>query len=602
MQLDAFNTLSAFVDAHSALIGLLVLLAILAGFISERLPPVVIAVAGGAVMLMLGFLTPERLAAVFSNPAPITIAAMFILSGALVRTGVVDAMAAIVSARADKNPRFSMVQLMGGTFTASSLVNNTPVVIVLIPIMKRTARAAGIAARRMLIPLSYISILGGSMTLLGTSTNLLVDGIAQRSGLAAFTIFEPTLVGAVTAIAGILTLSLLGPFLLPGHDTPRDAAAAQEDEQNRRLYITDLVVEEGSRLDGLSTSSVKLLKRDGLSLIAVQRKTRFLRGDQLPVVLDPGDRLILEATETELVSLTRDATLRPGVGTETMLTEPNFISATISPSHPTIGRQLSEIPFLSRLPVRVVGLSRPRHMAGPSLSQVRIRAGDRLLIAADSVAASALRANINLVEVGESQARPFRRLKAPIAILTMLGIIALAAMGAAPIETLAIMGVAIVLLTRCIDAEEAWQSIDGNVLVLIFAMLAVGLGLRNAGTVELIVGWTTPTLLAASPFAVLLIVYALTSALTEVVTNNAVAVLMAPLVIALADPLGADVRALLLTVMFAASASFATPVGYQTNTLVYAAGGYRFTDFLKIGLPMNLIVGLATCTAIYFLY
>ena len=231
-----------------------------------------------------------------------------------------------------------------------------------------------------------------------------------------------------------------------------------------------------------------------------------------------------------------------------------------------------------------------------------MRAGDRLLITGDRRALRTLQANVNLIELEEADTRPFRRVKAPIAILTMVGIIVFAALGVASIEILAVLGVALVLLTRCIDAEEAWSSVDGSVLVLIFAMLAVGLGLQNTGTVDLLVSWVQPLLQSAHPLVTLLLIYALTSALTETITNNAVAVLMTPIVLVLSDQIGADARPLLLAVMFGASASFATPIGYQTNTLVYSAGGYRFADFLKIGLPMNLVVGLATCVTLYLLY
>ena len=184
----------------------------------------------------------------------------------------------------------------------------------------------------------------------------------------------------------------------------------------------------------------------------------------------------------------------------------------------------------------------------------------------------------------------------------MLAIIILAAIQVMPIDLLAILGVTIVLLTRCIDPEEAWHAIEGNVLVLIFGMLAIGLGLKGAGTVDLIVNAVEPALTVLPVFLVLILVYALTSFLTELVTNNAVAVIMTPIVIDLANGVGVDTRALLLVVMFAASASFATPIGYQTNTIVYATGGYRFVDFLKVGLPMNVVVGLATCVTIWWIY
>lgn len=246
-------------------------------------------------------------------------------------------------------------------------------------------------------------------------------------------------------------------------------------------------------------------------------------------------------------------------------------------------------------------MARPRHLAGPDLPNVRVRAGDRLLIATGSDGAQALQSNVGLSDVSEAPARAFRRVRAPIAIATLAGVVVMAASFGFPIEGLALAGVGVVLLTKCIEPEEAWASLDGSTLVLIFGMLAFGKGLENAGTVELLVNWLQPLFSVASPLLLLLTIYAVTSVLTETVTNNAVAVIMTPIAIGLAEALGIDARQLVLAVMFAASASFATPIGYQTNTLVYGAANYRFMDFVRIGLPMNLVVGLATCVAITLL-
>ena len=585
------------IDVYSAWIGLGLLVGLFVLFATERFPPVTVAVAGAAAMLILGYLPRSEMEQVFANPAPITIAAMFILSGALIRTGVVEALASIAERRTERRPRLSIAELLGGTFLASSLVNNTPVVIILVPVMRKIAKLAGTTASRLLIPLSYLSILGGTLTLIGSSTNLLVDGVAQRAGEPAFGIFELTGVGLVAAATGTLFLLATGRFLLP------DRADVSDREGGRPLverYLSQLRVTADDPDLGELYADLSQFARSGLRLVGVERSGRVLRGNLADQLVEEGDVMLIAADQAEMLSLAEKRGPEMGLAMRgTPKAEGSrIVEAAISPSHPTLGRKLSEIPFLTKTDARILGLSRARHFPGPTLGDARLRAADQLLIEGSPSSIAAIESNVNLINISTPETRPFRRLRAPIAIATMLGIILLAALGVWTIELLAITGVAIVLLTRCIDPEEAWRSIDGNVIVLIFGMLAVGVGLEGAGTVELIVDAALPYLGQLSPLFLLVAVYFLTSLLTETVTNNAVAVIMTPIVLALATDLGVDPRPLLFAVMFAASASFATPVGYQTNTIVYAAGNYRFADFLKIGAPMNVVVGIATCLAI----
>ncbi len=591
------HVIDEYIQANKAVIGLVILGFLFAGFIMERFPAAVVAVLGACMFLFLGIIDSDGLFSVFSNTAPITIAAMFILSGALLRTGTIDAIAGFIIKRAKRRPKLAVAEMFLGAFVASAFMNNTPVVIVLIPIILRLSRATGFSSKKLLIPLSFICILGGTTTLIGTSTNLIVDAVARDQGLAGFGIFEITPYGLIAAVAGTVMMVLFSSWLLPGGEVK-----GQFDSSDESAFLTELTVRNRASVIDKKLSAVAELRRAGIEVTAVKRLSSYIRHDLDFHELQAGDRIVVQLDLAELISLRQSEDFKVGIvhkGDAGPLGE-ELVEATVAPSHPSIGNRLYDIPFLSQLNVRILGMTRYRNLPRSDLTNARIHAADRLLVTGSSEDIHRMYQNPNLFGVGQTKIRAFRRDRAPIAIGALVAVVVLAAFNVISLAVAAILAVGAILLARCIDAEEAWGSIDGNVLVLIFGMLAVGLGLQQAGSVDLLVSELTPFLREVPPWGLVFAIYVMSVIMTEIVTNNAVAIIITPIAIALGNDLGVDPRPLVIAVMFAASASFATPIGYQTNTLVYAAGNYRFTDFFKAGIPLTFGVGLSTCLAISF--
>ncbi|PQO23882.1 dATP pyrophosphohydrolase [Rhodobacteraceae bacterium WD3A24] len=575
-----------------AILALAILAAMFALFVREVFPVEVTAIAGAAAMILTGILPYDTALDVLSNPAPWTIAAMFIVVGGLVRTGALDWVSGIAAANVEARPRLTLAALAVTVVAMSAFMNNTPIVVVMIPIFMQLARQLSIKPSKLMIPLSYFSIFGGTITLLGTSTNLLVDGVARAQGLAPFSIFEIAPLGLVLSAVGLGYLALFGPRLLPERTSMSGLIA----DRTRMKFFTEVAVPEGSALVGRRIDEIDMFRREGARVIDVLRGDASLRRDLASVVLEAGDRVVLRTPMSEVLGLQghRDVKLVDKLSSVRTTT----VEALITPGCRLVGRTLGSLRLRRRYGVYPLAVHRRNQNIGRQLDDLIVRVGDTLLLEGAPEDIQRLATEMEMVDIGQPSEKAFRRGHAPVVIGILAAIVVLSALGVAPIVVLAFLGVAAVLVTRCIDAEEAFGFIDGRLLALILAMLAVGAGLQESGAAQLVVEAAAPALGVMPPYLTILAVYLLTWILTELVTNNAIAVILTPIAIGLAQTLGVDPRALVVTVMVAASASFSTPIGYQTNTLVYGPGGYRFTDYMRIGVPLNLLMAATASVVI----
>jgi len=580
-----------------AITTLIILVGMFILFLRETYPTEVVAIGVVGLLLVTGLLPYSDGLAVLSNPAPWTIAAMFIVMGALVRTGSLDRVTRLAESTAKTHPKLAVTLLLGFAALASAFINNTPIVVIMIPIFVQVAKILNQSASKLLIPLSYAAIMGGTLTLIGTSTNLLVDGVARSQGLEPFTIFEVTPLGLVVVAWGMIYLALIGRHLLPDRAS---MATLLGGNRAKMKFFTEVAIPEDSALIGQNVTEVELFTRDGVRLIDVLRGDASLRRNMDGVTLQLGDRVVLRTEMAELLGMQSSKDLRTIDKLSSV--ETTTVEVLITPGCRMVGRSLGSMRLRRRYGVYPLAAHRRNQNIGRQLDDLVVQVGDTLLLEGDPADIQRLAADMDMVDVSTPSERPYRREKAPIALLAMAGIVVLAALNLAPILPLAVLAMAVVLIARCIDAEEAFSFVEGRLLALIFAMLAVGAALEHTGAIELLVGSLAPWLENVPPVVLIWTIYFITTLLTELVSNNAIAVIMAPIAIALGQTMGVDPRPLVVAVMIAASACFATPIGYQTNMLVYGPGGYRFTDYLKVGIPLNISLGVVVCLTIPLLW
>ena len=582
-------------DFNQIVVCILLVLVFVA-FIKEWFSPDLVAMGAFVLLLAIGVLDEKSALAVFSNPAPIIVSCMFVLSAALERTGTIEALGEWFEKLAGKKELRVLLVLMLIVAVLSAFVNNTPVVVVFMPIVLALARKHDLIASRFLIPLSYAAIVGGTCTIIGTSTNLVASGIAKESGLDEFGMFEVSKLGIVFVIVTFIYMLLIGRKLLPDRvtlSTLFDSSAGKE-------FLTSVIISEESELIGKKISETSLSKIRDFRILEVSRSGKKINSPLKDIIFNSGDQLLVKSRVSGVVDVGGNSGIElgfeGGLGLQELQTESAvLIEGVIGPGSSLVGRSIKELNFREKYDVIILALHRRGVNLRDKFEDVRLAFGDTILVEGAPDKINALSQERDFINLSQSNCRPLRRSKVPYAVGALLLFMVLAAFKVAPLIVLALGAALLTLFSRCLEPSEAYEAIDWKVIFMIFGMLGLGTALQKVQVIQILAdsltGWA---IVLKNIYVLIALIYLVTAILTELISNNAVAALLTPVAISVAQAMDLDARPLVVAVMFAASASFSTPIGYQTNTYIYGAGGYKFTDFTRVGIPLTIILWIVS--------
>lgn len=583
-------------------IVLVVLFGAVIFFATERYPVDVVAIIAMSVLVVTGVITPEQGVSGFSNSATITVAAMFILSAALFKSGAMVGIGKKLAQLFRFNFWVGILVLMVTVAGISAFINNTPVVAIFIPILVGTAASSKINLAKMLMPLSYASMFGGVCTLIGTSTNILVSGIAADNGLQPFGMFEMSKMGLIFLGVGLVYMMTVGIHLIPD----RGDAGSLVKKFGMGDYLTEIVLLHNAPSVGKMIKDSPLANLLEIDILEVNKKGQHFIMPGGDLVLEEGDILkvrcdvekIKTLKERQGISLKSDAKFNelkslPN-GSDKEVEKLVMVEAVIAPNSHFEGKTVKQLGFRQRYGATVLAIRHRGEVMRDKVANTVLRSGDTLLIEVDRDRLSFLQhlqfhgRNTFLI-VSELDFPEFKKEKIYTVVLTIAAIIVVASLDILPIMVAAIIGCMFLVVTKCISMEDAYQAIDWKVIFLLAGAMSLGVALDRSGAARLLSGFLIDIVGSLGPIAIVSVLYLITSLLTETMSNNASAVLLAPIAIAAAITMEVDPRPFLMAITFAASSSFMTPVGYQTNTMIYGAGGFKFADFLRVGTPLNII-------------
>lgn len=570
-------------------LGVLVLTFVL--FIVEWLPVDITAIGIAVLLMLLGLITPEEGIAGFSNSATITVMAMFVLSAAIERTGAIQTVSEFLQEKGGQNPTRQIFVLGSIVGPITAFLNNTAVVAVFIPIVENWCRKQNISTSKLLIPLSYATVLGGTITVIGTSTNVVASGLSKQLGYGEFGLFEFAPMGLITFTIGLIYLAIAAPNLLPDRRKPGETSTVEN--YGLRDYFSEIIVTEHSSLIGQSLPASDFHHRYDLDVLEVIHDgmvyTPSLAGDR---ALAAGDILLVRCNRDQLLKLKdeRGLELLPDAKFSLASNDRSIAEALVISNSSFIGSSLRELRFRQRYNSTVLAVRRGQDCLCERLRDVPLRFGDVLLVQGPHDSLRGLQSSPELLVVEPREMAPLRRDKAGLAIAIAIGTVLAAATETVPILVSALVGVVLVIATGILRPREIYRVIRWDIIFLLAGLMPLGTAMEKSGTTEWLANSLTQVGGHLSGFWLLVLFYGVTTIMTEVLSNNAAVLLMLPIAVKVAEALEFHTLPFMIVVMFAASNSYLTPIGYQTNTMVYGPGGYKFLDFTRVGVPLNAIL------------
>ena len=586
-----------------------VLTTALIAFIFEWFPVDLTAIMVAIVLMLFGLVTPEEGIAGFGNTATVTVMAMFILSAGVAKTGAIQVLRDLLLEWGGKNT-FQQIIVMGGIVgPVSAFINNTAVVAIFIPVIEDFAKKQGTASSKLLMPLSYASILGGTLTLIGTSTNILASSLSAKLGLGEFSLFQFSQLGLIVFAIGLLYIAIASPRILHGRHSQKSGVLSEEYEI--KDYVTEVVVSRDSSLIGQTLRQSGIQRKYDVDVLEIIHKGVHFPQPIADKVIKSGDILLVRGSKDVLIQLKaeRGIEILPDVKfnqeqleTELNTGEEKIAEVLILSNSRFIGATLKDLRFRQRRNATVLAIRRGEEVLRERLGKVPLRFGDLLLVQGPKQSFLGLQTSRELLVLEQKDVDNLRIDKANIAIAICLSVIAASAFNLTPILVSALAGVVAMVLTSCLKPGEIYGAVRWDVIFLLAGLIPLGTAMQNSGATEYL---AKPILFIGSNLSgywILLFFYLITTILTSILSNNAAVLLMIPIGVQVAQTLDLNPFAIMFAVTFAASNSFMTPIAYQTNTMIYGPGGYRFMDFVRLGTPLSAIVGLITPALIIWLY